>query len=199
MRAKPRRPARIPARTRVRTFVAVFPPLEVREALIGAARELPVTGEVRWVRPAKVHLTLKFLGEVSEDDLVRAAEALEPVRLRHGPFEAELSGFGAFPSARRARILWAGIGEGSDRLRALARDVEASLEPLGFEREDRAYVPHLTLGRARGRPVALEAAETLLTFPRFTVRNVELMESLLGGAGSTYSRVAIYPLSEGRD
>jgi RNA 2',3'-cyclic 3'-phosphodiesterase len=183
----------------VRTFVAVFPPPEVREALIGAARELPVTGKVRWVRPANVHLTLKFLGEVSEDALVRVAEALEPVRLRHHPFEVEFSGFGAFPSARRARILWAGISEGSDRLRALARDVEVSLESLGFEREDRAYVPHLTLGRARGRPVALTAVETPPTVPGFSVRHMELVKSVPGEAGTTYSTLANYLLSEDRD
>jgi RNA 2',3'-cyclic 3'-phosphodiesterase len=181
----------------VRTFVAVFPPPEVRRALVGAAHELPVVGEVRWVRPENVHLTLKFLGDVSEDDLDRVAEALEPVRLRHGPFEAGLSGFGAFPSSRKARIVWAGIGDGSEPLRALARDVEASLEPLGFEREDRAYVPHLTLGRARGRPVALEAVEAPSAIPGFTVRNVELVESVL--AESAYSTLATYLLSEGRD
>ncbi|MCA1688796.1 MAG: RNA 2',3'-cyclic phosphodiesterase [Actinobacteria bacterium] len=183
----------------MRIFVAVFPPPEVRRALVGAARELPVVGEVHWTRPENVHLTLKFLGDVSGDDLDRVAEALEPVRLRHGSFEAGLSGFGAFPSARRARILWASTGEGSKRLGALARDVDASLEPLGFEREDRAYVPHLTLGRAGGRPVALEAVETPPPVPGFTVRNVELVESVLGGAGPTYSTLATYLLSEDRD
>jgi RNA 2',3'-cyclic 3'-phosphodiesterase len=183
----------------VRIFVAVFPPPEVRRALARAAHELPVVGEVRWVRPENVHLTLKFLGDVAENDLGRIAEALEPVRLRHGTFEAGLSGLGAFPSARRARILWAGIGEGSESLRALARDVEASLEPLGFEHEDRAYVPHLTLGRARGRPVALEAVEFPSPVNSFTVRNLELVESVLGGAGSAYSTLVSYPLSEDRD
>ena len=180
----------------MRIFVAVFPPPEVRRALVGAARELPVAGEVRWARPENVHLTLKFLGDVPEDALGRVADTLEPVSLRHEPFEAELSGFGAFPSARRARILWAGIGEGSEPLRDLARDVEASLEPLGFEREDRAYVPHLTLGRARSRPVSFETVET----PRlgFSVRNLDLVESVLGG-GTTYSTLATYILSEGRD
>ncbi len=180
----------------MRAFVAVSPPLEVREALAGAARELPVVGEVRWIRPENVHLTLKFLGDVSREDLPRIAGALEQVSLRHGPFEAGLSSFGGFPSARRARILWAGIGEGSEPLRALARDVEASLEPLGFEREDRAYVPHLTLGRARGRPVALEAVETPSPIPGFRVRSVELVESVLGGGGPTYSTLATYPLSQ---
>jgi RNA 2',3'-cyclic 3'-phosphodiesterase len=183
----------------VRTFVAVFPPPAVRRALSDAALELPVAGEVRWVRPENVHLTLKFLGDVPEDDLGRIAEALEQVSLRHGPFEAELSGFGAFPSARSARILWAGIGEGSEALRSLARDVDASLEPLGFEREDRAYVPHLTLGRARGRPVSLEAGGTPPPVSGFLVGSVELVESVLGGAQSAYATLATYLLSEGRD
>jgi RNA 2',3'-cyclic 3'-phosphodiesterase len=180
----------------VRTFVAVFPPPEVRKALVGAARELPVVGEVRWVRPENVHLTLKFLGDVLEDLPGRVAEVLEPVRERHKPFEAEPAGFGAFPSARRARILWAGIGEGSEPLRALAEDVEASLEPLGFEREDRVYMPHLTLGRARRRPVVLEAVESPSTVPGFSVRHVELVQSVRGDAGVTYSTLATYPLSE---
>ena len=186
----------------MRAFVAVFPPLEVREALAGAARELRVVGEVRWIRPENLHLTLKFLGDVAEDDLPQIAGVLDPLRLRHGPFEARLSGFGGFPSARRARIVWAGIGEGSAPLRTLALDVESSLEPLGFEREDRAYVPHLTLGRARGRPVALEDVETDVDTPSeigsFRVRNVELVESMLGG-GAAYTTLATYPLSEGRD
>jgi len=183
----------------VRIFVAVFPPLEVREALAAAARELPVVGEVRWIRPENVHLTLKFLGDIPEDDLDRIAQALDSLRPRHGPFEARLSSFGGFPSARRARIVWAGIGEGSEPLRALARDVEASLEPLGFERENRAYVPHLTLGRARGRPVALEDVESPSPIPGFGVRDVDLVESVLGGGGAAYTTLATYPLSEGRD
>jgi 2'-5' RNA ligase len=74
--------------------------------------------------------------------------------------------------------------------------VDASLEPLGFEREDRAYVPHLTLGRARSRPVSFEAAETPPL--GFRVRNLDLVESVLGGR-PTYSTLATYLLSEGRD
>jgi RNA 2',3'-cyclic 3'-phosphodiesterase len=184
----------------VRAFVAVFPPPEIREALVSAARELPVVGAVRWIRPENVHLTLKFLGDVREEDLLDRVEgALEVVCGRHEPFEAEPSAFGAFPSARRARILWAGIDEGSDRLRALAEDVESSLQPLGFEREDQAYMPHLTLGRARARPVVLEAVETPSTIPNFTVRNMELLQSVPGGAGVTYPTLATFPLSEYRD
>ncbi len=161
--------------------------------MVGAARKLPVVGEVRWVRPENVHLTLKFLGDVAEADLDRVAEVLEKIPERHEPFEVALSGFGAFPSARRARIFWAGIGEGSERLRALARDVELSLEPLGFEREARPYTPHLTLGRARGRPASLETVEASAPGPHFWVRRMELMKSVLGRSGAAYSTVAAYP------
>jgi RNA 2',3'-cyclic 3'-phosphodiesterase len=183
----------------VRVFVAVFPPPEVREALAGAARRLPVKGNVRLTAPANVHLTLEFLGDVPEDDVGHVARALEPVREGHAPFEAAISGFGAFPSPGRARILWAGIGEGSENLRALARDVEERLAPLGFEREARPYHPHLTLGRARGRPVALQDTEVSPPVAGFLVRQVELVESVLGEAGATYSTLEAYPLSEGRD
>ena len=178
----------------MRAFVAIFPPPEIRETLVREARKLPVSGEVRWVRPANVHLTLKFLGDVAERDLSQVAEVLEKIPQRHEPFEVTPSGFGAFPSGRRARIFWAGIGEGSERLRALARDVDASLEPLGFEREARPYTPHLTLGRARGRPASLDAAEASAPGPRFWVRRVELMKSEPGGSGATYSTLAAYPL-----
>jgi 2'-5' RNA ligase len=183
----------------VRAFVAVFPPPDVREALAGAARDLPVVGKIRLTAPANIHLTLKFLGDVPEDDLGRVAEALEPLRERHEPFEAGISGFGAFPSPRRARILWAGIGRGADRLRALAQDVEGYLEPLGFERDERTYVPHLTLGRTRGRAVTLEVAETSPPVPDFLVSHVELVKSVLGKTGATYSTLATYPRSECRD
>jgi 2'-5' RNA ligase len=183
----------------VRAFVAVFPPPEVQEALAGAARGLPVVGKARLTPPANLHLTLKFLGDVSEDDLSRVAEALESLRERHEPFEAGISGFGAFPSPKKARILWAGVGQGSDRLCALAEDVEESLEPLGFERENRIYVPHLTLGRARGRPVVLETVETPSPVPGFPVRRVDLVQSVPGGGGAAYSTLAAYPLSERRD
>jgi 2'-5' RNA ligase len=183
----------------VRAFVAVFPPPEVRRALVDAARELRMVGEVRWARPENVHLTLKFLGNVSKDDLTRVSEALEPVRGRHEPFKAEPSGFGAFPSARKARILWVSIGEGSAPLSALAKDVDVSLEPMGFGREGRSYIPHLTLGRARSRPVVMKATETPSTVPGFTVCHMELVHSMLGAAGSTYSTLVTYPLSEDRD
>jgi RNA 2',3'-cyclic 3'-phosphodiesterase len=177
----------------VRTFVAVFPPPEVREALFRAARDLPAGKHFRLVGQEKIHLTLKFLGDVTEDDLGRVKMALEPVREGHEPFEVSISGFGTFPSERKARILWAGIGEGETPLRAVAGDVEDLLERLGFEQENRPYVPHLTLGRAKGRQAKLDGAGISPPALRFTVTNVELVQSVPGKNGITYQVLATYP------
>ena len=176
----------------MRTFVAVFPPPAIREALFRAARDLPASKAFRLIGPEKLHLTLKFLGNVAKDDLSRVAQALELLRERHEPFEVSISGFGAFPSERKARILWAGVGEGSEPLRAVALSVEDLLEPAGFGREQRPYVPHLTLGRARGRQAKLDGASVSPPALRFTLSSVDLVESVPGEGEVTYSVLETY-------
>jgi len=175
----------------VRTFVAVFPPQRVREALFRAARDLPARNDYRLIDPEKLHLTLKFLGDVADDDFRRVTQALEPLREWHEPFEVATSGFGAFPSERNARILWAGVGEGSGSLRAVAQNVENLLEPAGFDREKRPYMPHMTLGRARNRRAKLDVNVSPPAL-RFTVSGVDLVESVFGAGGVTYSVLKTY-------
>ena len=176
----------------MRTFVAVFPPPEVREALFRAARDLQASKAFRLIAPDKLHLTLKFLGHVAEDDLNGVEQALEQIRGRHGPFEVEISGFGTFPSGRKARILWAGVGEGSGQLRVVARSVDDLLSPVGFGREKRSYVPHLTLGRSRGRAAKLGDAGVSPPTLLFTVSGVDLVESVPEESGVTYSVLETY-------
>jgi 2'-5' RNA ligase len=181
----------------VRVFIAVFPPPELREEVLARARRLSLRGRVRWSRPENIHLTLKFLGEVREEVLTGLCAALEEVCERHAAFDAGLAGLGAFPSARRTQILWAGIGVGSDELRSLATDLDDAMAPLGFEREKRPYTPHLTLGRARGRPASFEPPpEEYLG--EFRVRRVELMESTLTPEGAVYRTVRAFALKEKR-
>ncbi len=176
----------------MRTFVAVFPPPEVGEALFRAARDLPAREDFRLTGREKIHLTLKFLGDVTADELDRAKTALEPLREGHEPFVVSTSGFGAFPSERNARILWAGIEGGAGDLRAVAENVEDLLEPAGFARENRPYVPHLTLGRSKGRKVRLDVARLSPPTLRFTVSGVELVQSMPGAGGVTYSILGTY-------
>ena len=190
----------------MRLFIAVTPPPEVRraalEAVEAAARELG--GAIRWTKQENVHLTLKFLGEVPDDTLEVLRDALREACSAHAPFDARLRGLGAFPTPRRARVVWAGVDEGAEEMTALAASVESALEPLGFRTEGRPYVPHATLGRARKRPVGIDLPGAgVPDAPVFRVGSAELVKSTLapgrsiyevleafalGGAGEGYSR-----------
>ncbi len=181
----------------MRSFVAIFPPPEVREQALGTARLLLPDNRVRWTKPGNVHLTLKFLGDVGEEVLGDLCAALRETCAKHVPFDAGLAELGAFPSARRARILWAGAGAGSDRLRSLAADLDAAFTPLGFERETRPYAPHLTLGRVRGRPANFFDPPSGALSLGFRIRRVELMESRLTPEGAVYRTVESFALGEG--
>lgn len=183
---------RAPAKRPLRIFVAIFPPTEIQETLLNTARGIVIEGNVRWVRPENAHLTLKFLGDIEKEALQDVHTALGEVARRHTPFSVQFSGLGAFPSHERGRVLWAGVDRGSPELTSLARGIQDSFETLGFEREGRAYKPHATLGRARGRPVKLpDNAE--IHSPEFTARGLDLVESVLGEKGATYEKLESYP------
>jgi len=135
--------------SRIRTFIAVDigDALRQRTALLqqNLARLAP---EVKWVEENNMHITLLFLGEVNELDLVPICRILKDQTHGFPSFTLEIGGLGAFPTVRRPKILWAGIQEGADDLKRLHQRLEQPLLELGcYRREDRAYSPHLTLGR----------------------------------------------------
>ena len=103
---------------------------------------------VAWVPAANLHLTLKFLGTVGEELVEGITGACKRVAMRHAPFEARAGGLGAFPSLQQPSVLWVGV-EASPALAALQRDVEAAMVALGFDREERPYHPHVTVGRVK--------------------------------------------------
>jgi 2'-5' RNA ligase len=135
---------------RIRTFIAVELAPGVKERMTKLQESLGRSAEVKWVSPENMHLTLLFLGEVEELDVVSICRVVQDRARRHAPFAFETEGLGAFPNTRRPKILWAGITEGIEELRALHADLEEGLLELGcYRREDRAYTPHLTLGRLK--------------------------------------------------
>lgn len=181
----------------MRLFVAVTPPPEVRraalEAVEGAARELG--GAVRWTKQENVHLTLKFLGEVPQETLGVVRDALGEACSARTPFVAGLRNLGAFPTPRRARVVWAGVDEGAEEMTALAAGIESALEPLGFEREGRPYMPHATLGRARKHPVGIDLhGARVQNAPIFRVGSAELVRSTLAPGGSIYEVLEVFAL-----
>ena len=181
----------------MRVFVAINPPPEARRTALEAATETAsdLGDGVRWTKPENVHVTLKFLGKVPDEALGGVLDALRETCSAHAPFYARLRGLGAFPSTRRARVVWAGVDEGSREMSALAASVEAALEPLGFRREGRRYVPHATLGRARGSPVGIDLpGKGVLETPLFKVVSAELTRSTLTPRGSIYETAEAFTL-----
>ncbi len=183
----------------MRAFIAIDLPEPVRSALRREQTAFrSICPDARWTRPEGIHLTLKFLGEITEAQVREVAEALAKLD-RFETFSVEVKGFGFFPDARRPRVLWAGV-EALPGLNQLAQKVEDAMEKLGFARENRPFRPHLTLARF-GNPRAQpkledgleEMRETLLGC--FEVSEFFLFESKLSGAGAPteYRKVARFP------
>ena len=178
----------------MRLFVALNLPKKERDRIYRASRilrecELPV----RWVGPEHYHMTLKFLGEVREDRIEGVQDALTHVAATTCRLDLAVEGFGAFPTIRRPRVIWVGI-EPSPALRCLKQDVEWALMACGFERETRAFHPHLTLGRADAQDGAgafrgLDDKAANLTYQgQVTVRKLDLMRSQLSkGESARYT------------
>jgi 2'-5' RNA ligase len=176
----------------VRLFVAVNLPRPLRDAIYAAAAPLRAGGPaIRWVEPDGIHLTLKFLGEVADDRLAGIIAALERACTGARPFPLEVSGFGAFPTPERARVVWVGC-ESAPPLELIQHGVERAFAELGFSVEGRPFRPHLTLGRAkaeaRGGARGLEDRLAELVFAdTFIVASVDLMESTLTPRGARYA------------
>jgi 2'-5' RNA ligase len=140
---------------RIRTFIALELTKPIRQRLVAMQEKLAVSiPEVKWVEPENLHVTLLFLGEVPDSEVPevcqRVAEAVADV----APFPVKVEGFGAFPEGRRPRVLWAGITTGAEQLQHVHDLIEKPLHYMGFRREERRYVPHITLGRLKSeRPV----------------------------------------------
>lgn len=147
---------------------------------------------VRWVTSEGMHLTLKFLGEVGDELAEGVATALDRVADPVRPFEVAVRGFGAFPNARRPRVVWAGI-EPVPALELLQDGVERAMTELGFEPEGRVFRPHLTLGRARhgARPSQFRDLAALLEemdfAQSFLAEGVHLVQSTLRPSGAVYT------------
>ena len=182
-----------------RAFVAVEISETARQQLarlIDGFRRMP-GATARWVRPELMHLTLVFLGEVSQEFLESAKVQLREVSSRHAPFTARLKGLGAFPSPARARVVWVGTEPGRREVCSLQAAVSRSLGAIGYQPERRPFSPHLTIGRLR-TPGDVGRATTLqFESEQFTIDRIVLFRSVLGPTGPTYTRLAEFPL-EGR-
>lgn len=177
----------------MRLFVALTFPKKERERIYRAARPLREADlPVQWSDPDNFHLTLKVLGDVNEAKIEAVERGLEKVAGSTRVMDIEFSGFGAFPTIRRPRVVWV-AADPTPALRCLKQDIEWALADCGFERETRAFHPHITLGKAEetngaGAFRGLDELAAGLSYQgMMKVRKLHLMRSQTSSAGTQYS------------
>jgi len=187
---------------RIRSFIAI----EVPQALLARIGELQrefrrMEAGVNWVRPEGIHLTLKFLGSVSAEELEKLARGIAPVVAARNPFELRIHGLGYFPSSRNPRVIWVGIDRGGGEASSLQKVIEDMAAEVGFPREARPFKPHLTLGRVRtpiGRSSFIPEMEKHkeVEIGTFLAQEVYLFKSELKPSGAVYTKLQTFPMGK---
>lgn len=188
----------------IRSFIAIELPEEVRRGLAKLRSELERTEHrfVKWVDSEGIHLTLKFLGNIPFRQVTEVTKAIEEAAQGVAPFHLEISGLGAFPNLKQPRVLWVGIGGEIDTLLRLQQNIDFVLASLGFAKEERPFMPHLTLARIRQGASPMErrnfgelamSASFEASYP-IDAKAVSLMRSQLTPEGAIYTRLSMVGL-----
>jgi 2'-5' RNA ligase len=182
----------------MRTFIAVELPEETKEELQGLARQLRRAGiHASWVKSDRMHLTLRFLGEIDEDQAETVADYLARGYAGRTSFECAVEGVGAFPNVRRPNVVWAGVGPLEGGLADTQAIAEQAALEIGLKPERRRFRPHLTLGRIRKPEQAGHLGRALAPLrsfrgKEFSVGGVTLFSSTLTPEGPIYERLREY-------
>jgi 2'-5' RNA ligase len=179
----------------LRTFVAVEVPNDIKAALVRTVEPLARRFRLRWTRPEGWHLTLKFLGERTQDEVDRIIAVTEAVAAQIKPYEAALGGWGAFPTEKRPRVLWLGTAAGSGELAHGAAALDAKLAEAGFPAEKKQFHPHLTIARVEDSQAGADAMNELQAHPfvsrPFPVDRIVVFRSILDRGGARYHPLAV--------
>ena len=189
----------------IRAFIAIDLPAEIQEKLDQISTNLRAqcsVNAIRWVPANNIHLTLKFLGEVSSTNLELVTKLLQAETARHHCFDIDVGGIGAFPTNRRPRVIWIGI-QAPPALMALQHAIESETVRLGYAVEERPFSAHLTLARVSHNATPEEVRKTgdVLTGYKVgqlgivQVRTVRLFRSDLQPGGAIYTPLLTAPLS----
>jgi 2'-5' RNA ligase len=177
----------------IRAFLAIELPDALRSALAQVQEELKRSrADVRWVPVGNIHLTLKFFGNVPDDEIGPLAQAAREAAAETAPLQLQATGAGAFPSPNAPRVVWLGLAGDVMPLTQLFYRLEKAFATLGYPPEGRAFNPHLTLGRVkspanRDKLVRLLAKLPPVDGPPFTVKELILFQSVLSPQGSKYT------------
>ena len=187
----------------MRCFIAIDINEAVRKGIGALQRELMGKvrlgkGDVKWVEPENIHLTLKFLGEIEDNQLATVCEISKQVAALHKNFTLDIETVGSF-GGKSAKVVWVGAGKGADELIAMQKDLDDRLEEAGYPKEEREFSAHLTLCRVRNPKAGFKLADVCKTFADYklgsiSVDAVRVYQSQLTPAGPIYTVLGNYKL-----
>jgi RNA 2',3'-cyclic 3'-phosphodiesterase len=184
----------------IRAFLAVDPPEEVFREIIKIQERLrkAIQGDIRWVRPEGIHLTLKFFGYVYQSDIANISSVVKNGVANMRALSLNVRSLGAFPTATRPRVLWLGIDGDTDALIGLQAKIDTGFQEYGFKKEERPFRPHLTLARVKEPKGLVGLAEAVkknegYVAGSFTVSGLTLFKSDLRPTGAIYTKLSYFP------
>jgi 2'-5' RNA ligase len=187
-------------KSKFRAFIAIELPEKIKRDIrklqhVFASHVL----DIRWVKPANMHLTIKFLGDVDPSDIEAVGRLLSNTAANHPIFDLAPQGVGLFPNIRRPSIIWTGIAGQTDVLGSIHKSVNSGLNDIGFEADKRPYRGHLTLGRIKthmdqSRLVTALRVNQEFVSKAFSVERLVMFKSELHPNGPVYTKLCEVPL-----
>jgi len=187
----------------MRCFIAIDIDEQIRKALANLQDELQGKADIKrsdakWVNPENIHLTLKFLGEIKDEQVVDVCNITKDVASGHESFELHIESVGHF-GGRSAKVLWVGTGQNIDKLLQLQQDLERHLDLAGWPREARKFSGHLTLCRIRNARAGIKLAQLARDYKDFKLGtmpadSVSVYQSQLTPQGPVYTVLGKYEL-----
>lgn len=189
------------AEKNIRAFLAIEPPESILQSVIRLQEKLKmeISGRVSWTRPQGQHLTLKFFGDISTEDVNHIRTAVQNRVAPGWSLNLSIEKTGVFPDTRKPRVLWCGVTSDVKKLSTLQKQLDSDFAEIGFPREDRPFRAHLTLARIKDPRNVSGISEALTKHNafiagEFTCKELVLFQSRLTTQGAVYTKLAVFPM-----
>ena len=187
----------------IRAFLAIEPPENILQAMFRLQEKLKreISGRISWTKPQGQHLTLKFFGDISTEDVKNICTAVQNRIVSESKLNLKIEKMGIFPDARRPRVLWCGVTGDTEKLSIIQKQLDSDFAGIGFPREDRPFQAHLTLGRIKDSRGLTGISEVLIknssfAAGEFNCTELILFQSRLTPQGAIYTKLAEFALHE---
>ena len=185
----------------IRAFLAIEPPENILRKISDLQEKLKreISGRINWTRPHAQHLTLKFFGDISTEDVKNICSAVQNRVTSEPSLSLKIEKLGVFPDARRPRVIWCGMAGDVEKLSVLQKQLDSDFAGIGFPGEDRPFQAHLTLGRIKDSHGLTGINEALIKYSSFAAGEFNcteliLFQSRLSPQGAIYTKLAEFAL-----